>query len=346
MNYYRNINSGKIHFDFLCVNEKPVYYQEIIDKGSRIFIIPGRRKYFAYRRQLSLIFKKNKYDGIWSNRCSLPGTVPIFKAAYKHNVPLRIIHAHNAGNMGSIINALSHGFDKYRIKKYATDFWACSAAAGRYFYSIKTIQSAKFKIIHNAIDAGRFGYNALMRNKTRNELKINDRLVIGHIGRFHFQKNHNFLLRVFREISKKNKDSLLLLIGEGELKGKIERSVKKYGLADNVRFLGVRGDIPELLNAMDIFLFPSKFEGLGMVLIESQAAALYSIASSSIPLEVKITDYISFVSLNKNAKEWADVILKSRNYARKNVNDDITNAGYNITVEAKKLEEFFLNITG
>jgi glycosyltransferase involved in cell wall biosynthesis len=347
MNYYRKINSQIIHFDFLCinVNGKPAYYQEIIDGGSKVYNIPGRRKYFTCRKQLMTILKNNKYDVFWSNECMLPMSSLLFKSAFKQQVPIRIIHAHNAQSMSNnIIDIISHIIEKRRIKKYVTDFWACSEMAARYFYDDSIIRSSKFKIIRNAIDIQKYSFNETIRTDIRNNLDISNKFVIGHIGRFHFQKNHDFLIRIFSEIYKREPTAILLLIGDGHLKRKIENQVKNLNLIDAVYFMGIRNDIPELLNAMDIFLLPSKFEGLPFVLVEAQSASLYCFISDTITDEVALTDKIIFIDSNTLPEKWAEAILEKRYYDRNNYAVDVNiikEKGYDIITEASALERFF-----
>ena len=344
MNYYRNISPEKIQFDFLGVNQEPVYRQEIVNRNSKVYLIPGRRRYDTHCRELNAIFKENRYDGLWSNRCSLPGTVPLFKIARKHNVPLRILHAHNTNNMTpGVSSKIFHEIDKYRIEKYTTDYWACSDKAGEYFFNEKAIKSPLYRIINNAIDADKFKFDGTVRDNTRKALKLDGKLVIGHVGRFHFQKNHQFLMRVFHEIYKKEPNAALLLIGDGELRPKIENMTKSLNLTGAVHFLGARYDIPALLNAMDVQVFPSKFEGLGISLIEAQAASLHSFASTEVPKEAKITGCLSFVELKKSPAEWAKLILAKRNYKREDTTEEIRKAGYDIKTEAAKLEQYLID---
>ena len=181
-------------------------------------------------------------------------------------------------------------------KKYATDYFACSELAGRWLFGDKTFEQGKVTIINNAIDLDKFKYDEKVRKEKRKELNINDdTLVVGHIGRFVAQKNHTFLIDIFSELHKKEKNSILLLIGQGPLIGEIKQKVETLGISDSVKFLGQRDDVNELYNAMDLFLFPSLYEGLGMVLIEAQANGLPCIASTEVPKNARVSKKISFV---------------------------------------------------
>jgi len=345
MNYCRNIGLEEVHFDFLCFNEYPAYSKEITSRGGKIYCIHGRRKYFAHCRELKSIFKENKYDGIWSNRCDLSGTVLLFKVARKFGVPLRILHAHSTGVMSSSlrISRMFHEIDKYRIKKYVTDFWSCSEKASAFFFHKDVSRLPTHRIIKNAINANDFKFDGgVTRNNIRKVLGLDDKFVIGHIGHFSPVKNHAFLMQVFNEIYKKEPNSVLLLVGDGRLRSEIENMVKSLNLTKAVLFLGRRHDIPALLNAMDILVFPSKFEGLGIALIEAQAASLRSFASTEVPMEAKITDLLSFIDLKESPEEWAELILAKRDYKRIDMTEEICNAGYNIKTEAAKLEDYLL----
>ncbi|MDR0305262.1 MAG: glycosyltransferase family 1 protein [Chitinispirillales bacterium] len=342
MGYYRNVNPEKIQFDFLCVNDKPAYYQEIIKRGSKVYIIPGRRRYITYYRKLTSIFKKNKYDVFWSNRSNLAGTSLLFKIAFKQKVPVRIIHAHSTGSVGHWVYSglFMHRIEMFWILKLATDFWACSSEAACYYFGKKFLKLATFKLIHNAIDNDKFNFNKQYRDITRESLSLSDKLVIGHIGMFGYAKNHNFVVRIFHEIYKKESNAVLLLVGDGKLRSEIETKVKFLCLKEVVHFLGIRSDIPALLNAMDIFLFPSKFEGLGIALIEAQATSLRCFASTTVPSAAAITNLLSFVDLQKKPEEWANIILSKRNYDRIDMTEEIQRARYDIKTQATELEHF------
>jgi len=344
MNYCRNIDPDKIHFDFLCVNEPPAYSQEITNRGGKIYCIPGRRKYFTHYRELVSIFKENKYDGFWSNATSLPGVLLFFKIARKFGVPLRILHAHSSGIMSPIRNnRIFHEIDKRRIEKYVTDFWSCSEKASKFFYSLKTIKSSEHRIINNAINLDNFRFDSVLRDDIRKTSGLENKLVIGHIGHFSPVKNHAFLIRVFNEIYKKEPNAVLLLVGDGALRQEIEDMVKTLNVDDAVHFWGVRSDISTLLNAMDIFVSPSKFEGLPFCLIEAQALSLPCFTSTNVSSQAKITNLLSFIDLKETPEKWADLVLAKRNYKRINMTENIRKAGYDIKTEAANIEQYLLD---
>ena len=349
MNYYRNINRNNIQFDFLCNTEQVAYEDEINKLGGRIFRVTARSKNIKkYKKDMKEFFKQNakNYDTIWVNICSL-ANIDYLKYAKKYGIKRRIIHCHNSQNMDSFIRGLLHKYNKIFLKNYATDFWTCSNDASRWFYSKKMMQSNKYCVIKNAIDTKKFIFNEKVRNEYRDKLKINDKFVIGNVGRFHFQKNHPFIIKIFNEIHKQKPNSVLLLVGVGPDEDKIRKLVKEYNLENSVKFLGSRNDVPELMQAMDIFLFPSLFEGLALVAIEAQTAGLPVFASDKvIASETKIDNTIfNFISLDENESYWAQAILKfDNNKSQRNSNEElIKESGYDIKVEALKLEEKLKN---
>ena len=349
MNYYRNIDRKKIQFDFLCNTEKVAYEDEIKLLGGTIYRITARSKDIKkYKKDMKDFFGKHskEYSTIWVNICSL-ANIDYLKYAKKYGIKHRIIHCHNSQNMDSFLRGLLHRWNKLFITKYATDFWSCSDDASKWFFRKKIMQSDRYLVIKNAINLERFKYNEKIRNDYRKELDLENKFVIGHVGRFHFQKNHKFLIKVFNEIHKNDKTALLLLIGNGEEQEEIKKMVKSYDLEKHVRFLGPRQDVAELMQAMDVFIFPSVFEGLGVVLIEAQTAGLPIYASANvIPSEVEIIkENFNFLSLSYGELYWADKILndfKERKYNRTIDLGIIESCGYNIKKEKQKMESNFI----
>lgn len=348
MNYYRNIDRNKIQFDFLCNTEKVAYEEEIKELGGTIYRITARSKnYKKYKKEMKDFFENHskEYSTIWVNICSL-ANIDYLKYAKKYGIEYRIIHCHNSQNMDSFLRGLLHRWNRLLINKYATDFWSCSDDASKWFYNKKIIQNDKYLVIKNAINLEKFKYNEKIRNDYRKKMNLEDCFVVGHVGRFHFQKNHKFLIKIFNEIHKKNKKAMLLLIGEGQDEKEIKEMVKHNGIEKYVKFLGPRKDVSELMQAMDVFVFPSVFEGLGVVLIEAQASGLPIYASSNvIPNEVEIIKQnFNFLSLNYDELYWADTILKDFKEIKYNRVIDlklIENCGYNIKKEEQKIEKFF-----
>ncbi len=347
MNYYRNIDKSKIQFDFLYNTEKIVYADEIKSLGGNTYKITPRAKgIIQYKADMKNFFKEHarEYSAIWVNLCIL-SNIDWLKYAKRYGIKCRIIHSHNSKNMTTKFKFLLHKINKKFLRLYATEYWACSEEAGKFFYGEHIRKGNKYKIINNAIDTKKYEFNQNEREIYRKKLNIENKLVIGHIGRFHFQKNHAFLIDIFTEINKQNKDTHLLLIGKGEDEQKIKEKVKERKLENNVSFLGSRNDIKQLFDAMDIFVLPSLFEGLGIVLIEAQSNGIDIYAcKEGIPELVKLSNNFQFLSLKDTAQEWARVILKKKHDKRIDNSESLKKAGYDIYEESRKLESFFEKI--
>ena len=229
-------------------------------------------------------------------------------------------------------------------KVYATDYMCCSELAGRWLFGDKAYDSGKVYLLNNAIDLDKFKYNESLRKKKRKELGISeDTLVIGHIGRFVAQKNHTFLIDIFNELHKKNPSSLLLLVGQGPLKEEMENKVKEFKLNGSVRFLGQRNDANELYQVFDVFCLPSLYEGLPVVGVEAQASGILCILSDDMTKETKVLESTKFNSLENNSLNWAELILNSvESYKRSNTSEKMTESKFNIDVEVKNLENYYL----
>jgi len=346
MNYYRHIDRSKIQFHFICDEDSTnIPYEEIEKLGGKVILIPPYQKILKYNKEL----KKVLIDGGYKIVHSHINTLSFFplRIAKKCGVKVRIAHSHSTANKKEWKKTLIKNILKPFSKVYATDYFACSEYAGRWLFGNKTFNQGKVTVINNAIDLDKFKYDEKIRKKKRKELKIsNDTLVIGHIGRFVKQKNHEFLIDIFNELHKENKDSKLLLIGQGQLKEYIEQKVKKLGLKDSVIFLGQREDVNELYNAMDVFLLPSLYEGLPVVGVEAQANGNLCFLSEAMTKETKVLDSTKFVSLNNTAKEWANIILKDVKYYKKHdTKEQVSKCGFDINEEVKKLEKRYIKIS-
>lgn len=228
-------------------------------------------------------------------------------------------------------------FEKRKIPKYADKLFACGDEAGRWMFN-----TDDFEVLNNAIDTDLYAYNKEKADKVKKEFGIENKFVVGHVGRFNPQKNHEFLIDVFNEIQKVKEDSVLMLVGDGDLRPEIEKKVRDLGLSDKVIFTGVRSDVNDLMQGMDVFLFPSLYEGLGIVLIEAQAAGLKCIISDNIPKDGVLTDDVTCISLTQSPIVWANEILKYQEYKRANNKEIIKKANYDIKNNAKKLEQFYI----
>ena len=344
MNYYRHIDRSKVQFDFLCNTKIVAHEDEIKQLGGKIYRIIARSKNRKqFYKDLKEIFEKHakEYSAIWVNVCSL-ANIDYLRYAKKYGIKYRIIHSHNSQNMDSKLRLILHRFNKILVKRYATDYWSCSDDAGKWFYSSRIINSDKYLFVTNAIDVSKYQYNSKVRKEYRDKLNLKNKFVIGHVGRFHFQKNQLFLLDVFSELHKKEKNSILLLVGQGDDESKILNKIEKLNLQDSVLLLGVRSDVDKIMQAMDVFLFPSLFEGLSMVLVEAQASGLPIVVSDTcLPDKIKIIPDIKALSLKDPIELWCNCVLDFKDAKRKNYEKLFENSDFNILSEAKKIQKYF-----
>lgn len=345
MTYYRTLSRERVQFDFLCNTETVAFEEEIRALGGNVFKICARsRNAVRYRRELYAFFKAHAgdYCAVWVNVCSL-ANIDYLKVAKKFGIGCRIIHSHNAQNMDSFARGLLHRLTRPFIARYATHFWACSSLAADWFFSKRLQRSDRFRIVPNAIDCKAFAFSKAARDEVRRELSISDKLVVGNIGRLHRQKNQLFLLDIFKAILARRSDAHLLLVGGGEDEAKLRQKAKDLKIEGNVSFLGVRSDIPRILSALDLFVFPSAFEGLGISLLEAQAAGLSCFASNGvIPHEAAASDLVEFISLNESAEAWAEQILSRANTTKRpDTCSQLAAAGFDITLSSGALQRFF-----
>lgn len=341
MDIYRTIDRKKVQFDFAIHTSEEVFFSnEIESLGGKIFRFPrfNGKNYFSYKKAWVNFLKENpKYKIIHGHQTST-GFIYL-KVAKKNNIPLRIAHSRNS-NKDNLIKKYTCKISRY----YATNLFAVSKLAGVSEFGNKAVRSGKVKIIPNAIDAMKYSYNPEVRKKKRKELGIEDNFIICHIGRFHPQKNHKFLLDCFQYIKSKNNNVKLILIGDGPLKNDIQKEIFDRGIENSVILTGIRSDVPELLQAMDVLVFPSFYEGLPGVVLEAQASGLPCVISDTITDEVKITDLVEFVSLKESAKYWAEKTLTfQQDLQRRNTFEEFVKEGYDIRSVAKWYEEFYLN---
>ncbi|MBP3444976.1 MAG: glycosyltransferase family 1 protein [Bacilli bacterium] len=341
MNYFRNLDKERFIVDFIvCEGSTLPQKREIESKGSKIYIVPHYKYIFKYIKEVRKILKTNKYDIVHAQMNSL-SIFPLY-CAYKENIGIRICHSHSTANSKEWKKNIIKNILKPFSKVYATDYFACSEHAGKWLYGKNIVKNKKFYIVNNAVDMNKFLFNNKKRKEIRRKLNINDDYVIGHIGRFMPQKNHKFLIEVLYEIKKELNDVKLLLIGDGKLEKEIRRKVVNLKLEDNVIFLGVTDHVNDYLQAMDIFAFPSLYEGLGMVAVEAQINNLYVLASTEVPVEAQISNKIDFLNLNKYLWKQRIIDLKE---SRKNEFIELSNyKSFDIYNQTRKLEKKYEEI--
>lgn len=344
MDLYRNIERSKIQFDFLVHTEKKGDYDdEIYSLGGQIFyVVPRNKGIIANRKSLDNFFKKHSdYKIVHAHASSLSYLEPLIYAK-KYKIPVRILHSRSTNENGRFIHKYLHTLNRIFLKKIATNYFACSDLAAVWMFGRKMTNENKCVIIKNARNIDEFIYNPIIRNIKRDELALKDKFVIGHVGRFTEAKNHMFLINVFKEIRKAYIDSVLILVGDGNLRHEIETKIKQLNLQDNVMLLGVRSDISDLLQTFDVFLFPSLWEGLPGTVVEAQSSGLPCVISNTITKQVKASDLLEFVSLKESAKYWADKVLSyNSGYERKDMRNEMVKSGFDIKESTKWLQKFY-----
>lgn len=340
MNLYRNINRDKVQFDFVeHTAERAVFDDEIEQLGGRIYYCPKftGKNYFAYRKWWDDFFKMygSDYQIVHGH---IGSTAAIYLAAAKKYGKYTIAHSHSSGTDHSLKH-FAYDLLSYNTRNIADSFFACSKPAGRDRFGSKT----EFQVLNNAINTQQYIFSESVRDKVRKELGLTNEFVLGHIGRFGKEKNHDFLINIFAQIKKEKPTAKLLLVGDGAEKNNIKNKVHQLQLDDSVIFTGVRSDVNRLLQAMDIFVFPSLFEGLPVTMVEAQAAGLPCVISDMVPDECIITDNLVTVkSLSDSCEEWARHILSRVNTVRDDTSDQIKEHGFDISETSKWLEEFYI----
>ena len=288
MNYYRHIDRNKIQFDFICDEDSTnIPYDEIEKLGGKVILCPPYQKLPKYLKFLKQLFREKKYRIVHSNINTL-SVFPLY-AAKKAGVPVCIAHSHSTSNPREWKKNLMKNALRPFSKKYATDYFACTKHAGEYQFGKKAVEQGKVKIITNAINIEKFKFDPEARKRLRKEFGFkDDDYVIGNFGRLIPQKNQLFLIDAFAEFKKKNHNAKLLIVGEGDLREKLEEKIASYGLSEDVRIEGFRKDLNKCYSALDLFAFPSIYEGLGMVAVEAQVNGLKVLASEFVPDEANV----------------------------------------------------------
>ncbi len=332
MNYYRNIDLEKVQFDFLTHRDiAGAYDSEIKEKGGKVFHAPRLvpKNYIKYFIWMKKFFKENKYDIVHSHIDTM-SFFPLL-AAKLSGIKVRIAHSHSS-KLDFDIKLPIKFIAKLLLPFVSNVYFACGEKAGKFLF-----KNRKFEIVRNACDTDLFKYDESKRKIVRKNLKLNDKVVIGHVGRYNYIKNQLFILDIFNEYLKLNSNSHLILIGKGPNEMKIREKIVKLNLKSKVTLLIDRNDVNDLYQAMDVFVMPSLFEGLPLVAVEAQINGLRCIVSDNISKEVMLTQNISMLSLKKDALTWANEIYKSNLERNTLALKEITNNGYDIKNEAKEL---------
>lgn len=341
-NYCTRIND--IHFDYTVVNNRKGILEPLLEeRGSRIYRVPTITKNpFKYYRAIKACMTEKKYDAVHIH-LGYKSFIALM-AAKRCGIKTRIVHAHIAFVPENKVQRIVRYICTLLTKWYATDLCACGIDAAKWVWGEKSYRENKIRVINNAIETSRFRFSESKRKEKREELQIDGNVhIIGHVGRISDQKNQMRLLSIFSRYLIRDPSAQLLMIGQGEMQEKIENEIKRLNLQSHVKMLGIRNDVSELLNVMDVFTFPSKYEGFPFTLIETQCNGLMCICSDSVTELVKVTDQISFVSLNDDDDIWVQKIVEVMDEGHTiSTEKQVTEAGYNIDIEAEKLNEFYM----
>ena len=345
MELYRCIDRSKVQFDFLVHTTKEGHYsKEIRELGGQIYSLPRFKviNLVQYRKAIKQFFEEHKEFAAVQGHMTSTASIYLPIAKKANSSAITIAHARSAG-----VDKGAKGYVTKLLRsslKHKADYcFTCSKEAGIAVFGEKWVNKRKVWTIPNAIDANRFQYNETVRNEVRAKLGVQDKFVIGHVGRFGFMKNHTYLVDIFAELCKHRDNMALVLIGKGEEEENIHNKLKVLGLEDKVLFLGNKFDVERYYQAFDYFVFPSTFEGLPGSVAEAQAAGLHCLISDKITREVALTELVSYRSIEEEPKLWAEEILKNSDKAliRKDMREAIAKKGFDVNTQAVLMEEFY-----
>lgn len=314
MNYYRKLSQQGVQFDFVCMYSTMAYEEEAEQLGGKVFHVPNVKKnYFGYVKALKRILQTGDYDAVHVHMLSAANIVPL-RLASRMGIRKVIAHSHNTSTPG-LLRKVMNGWNKRKLLRYANCMLACGREAGEWLFGKKEFEHGT--VVNNAIDVERYLYSDEKRRQIRTEMKWEDKFVVGHVGRFELQKNHEKLIDIFAEIAEREESVVLCLIGDGALRPQIENKIAGMGLADRVFLLGRKDNVDAYLSAMDSFLFPSFFEGLPFTLLEAQAGGLPCVVSDTITKDAFLSkEQVAALPLEEEDGIWADAVLKYQSWNR------------------------------
>lgn len=355
MDLYRQLDKNEIQFDFLvhssavrragddASKREPQFYDEEIKKmGGHIYVLPKFKvyNYFTYRKAIRAFFAKHHEFGAVQGHMTSTASIYL-PLAKKAGIPMTIAHSRNAGVEKGLKGTATKILRKnlYRI---ADKCFACSELAGIDVFGKAWVEAGNVKIIHNAIDAGKFTYQPEKRAAMRKKLGIEDKFVVGHVGRFNTQKNHPYLIDIFAALIRMREDAVLILLGDGPDQKKMEEKCDMLGIREKVFFLGTQRGPEDYYQAFDIFLLPSFHEGLPGVLIEAQAAGLPCLVSDTVTGEAKATELVTYLSIGQPAEVWAGEIAARADYERHDTYRELAESGFDVKTQVEAYRKFYL----
>ncbi len=339
-----NIDHDRFHFNFIDMvgeESKPCFYHELVESGCSFFkITPRRVSVKKNRNDFKTLFEQNHFDIFHFNVNTLSYLLPV-ELALKNNCRV-IVHSRNAGASNNILTKILHNINKKRMKHMNVYKIAVSHDAGFWLFGDKN-----FEVYHNGVDTGKFKFSLEKRQKLREIENVGDKIVVGNVGAFLPAKNHRFIVDIFFEFLKQKNNAILWLVGDGDGRKEIEDLVRQKGIEDSVRFLGIQKDMPSIYSAMDVFLFPSFYEGFPNAVLEAECEGLPCLISDCIPQDVKLFDFVDSCSLSNNASLWAGKLislLHKNDFDRQSKSVELEKMGASVRSEIARLEKLYLSL--
>lgn len=344
MNIYKNIDRERIQFDFAVHYSGGQYEDEIQRLGGKVYVMPPYRIYngFSYAKYWKQFLAE--HDGEWKIiHGHMRSSASIYLGLAKEKGIFTIAHSHSTDGKG--LGGFLFHLLTYEIRKKADYFYGCSKDALISAFGMSPDDSNNCKVLNNGIECEKYVYDELTDKATRKELNLGNSFVVGHVGRFAYPKNHKFLIDIFEKILEKKPEAKLLLVGGGELESEIVNTINEKNLNDSIILTGIKEDVSRVLMCMDAFVFPSKYEGLGLSCVEAQATGVNCFISSGVPNEAFLTDNAKKIDLNKGPEYWSNIIINTQiAEKRENNNKIVKEKGYDIQQSVEELSKLYLGV--
>ena len=343
MDLYRHMDRERVQFDFLVhTGQEGHFDKEIMELGGHIYRVPRFRiyNYFTYVKAMKNFF--GNHSDFAAVQGHMTSTAAIYlPIAKKAGIPVTIAHARSAG-VDKGMKGIATRWLRRSLPDNTDYMFTCSRLAGISVFGLKAVEEGKTVFMPNAIDCKKFDYDPEVRSKIREELGISDKYVIGHVGRFHYAKNHEYLLRVFAALCEKGrKEYVLLLLGEGDKMEEMKHLARELKIEDRVYFAGNKSRVYDYYQAMDYFVYPSRYEGLPGTVLEAQVSGLRCLISDSICTEVSVTELVHTMGIEQEPEHWADYIEKTEDYTRTSYLKEVSEAGFDVEAQAEKMMKFY-----
>lgn len=340
MDLYRHCDHQKLQFDFINSNQNAMAYRdEILSMGGRIFNIPLLRDGMAaHYKGLHYVYSSTHYLGAYFQSALKMKNLDFFKFAKRYRVPLRMLHSHNSTeDSPSLFDQLREKNVDRIIDRYVNMYLACSKEAGKWMFGERP-----FTVIPNSIDTDKFSYQPYLRKKIREKYHLQGKLVLGTVGRLTEAKNPFYIMQIFSELKKQNPNVAFLHVGDGPLMERLKKKAVELNIKDDYFFIGQSDQVVDFLNAMDVFLLPSRYEGFPIVLVEAQSTGLPCFVADNIPVECRLTDDMYFIGIDNPPSTWAAQINQIFPCPRKDQSATVADAGYDIHRTAQRFQNYIL----